>query len=228
MFRGVFHLSPREGVKVGIFELREEKGKQVAAKILQEGGRAIAVKTDISNIEQVRAALEYVEKKFGFVGVLVNNAGLLGFGENPSFWAPVKDVPNENFEKMMRVNFLGTVAVTKAVLPFMIKRRTGTIVNIASRYAWPEWTFADSAPYDASKWAVWAFSRCLRQEVHKYNIRVVTVHPGSTATGDNPNYEEVKRGRLLAAEDIADMIVYAITVPQRVEIKDVLITHSHE
>jgi len=217
-----------EGMKVGIFEKRGEKGEAVAQEIQNLGGKVLALTVDISQIDLIKPSVDHIVDHFGRVDILVNNAGLIAFGANPPFWAPVADVPTSNFEEMMKTNYIGTVAMTKAVLPSMIERNDGTIVNIASRYAWPEWTYAENAPYDASKWAVWAFSRCLRQEVHKYNIRVVTVHPGSTATGDNPNYSLVEKGELLAAEDIADMIVYAISVPQRVEIKEVLITHAKE
>lgn len=216
------------GAKVGILELREDTGFSAAEEIRASGGTAKAWAVDVSVSEAIPPAISRVADELGPVDILVNNAGLIAFNAVPPFWGPVNEVPVESFARMMQTNYLGVVAMTKAVLPAMMERRSGTIVNVASRYAWPEWTFARCAPYDASKWAVWAFSRCLRQEVHEYGIRVVTVHPGSTATGDEPNLAAVERGEALAASDLADMILYAACAPHRVEIKDVLITHSKE
>ncbi len=184
---------------------------------------------DVTSENRSLSAVSEIIDELGSVDILVNNAGLLGFGsKSPAFWGSISDVPLLSFVRMMETSFFETVAVTKSVLPTMMERNSGTIVNVASQFAWPEKTLPNCAPYDASKWAVWAFSRCLRQEVHDHDIRVVAIHPGSTATGDGPNLGLVEQGMVMAPDDIAQAIVYAVTTHPRVEVKDLLITASHE
>ena len=128
----------------------------------------------------------------------------------------------------METNYFGTVAVTKSVVPTMMERKSGTIVNVASQLAWPEKILPNCVPYDASKWAGWAFRRCLRQEGHDHDIRIVIIYPGLTTTEDRPNLRMVEHGMLMDPDDITQAIVYAVTTQPRVDVKDLLITASHE
>lgn len=166
-----------KGYKV-IATMRDLSKKEA---LLQEAARAgvdanaliEAVRLDVTDTEEVSRVVSGVLAKYGAIDVLINNAGfaLGGF---------VEEVPLEDWRQQMETNFFGLIAVTKAVLPSMRERRSGTIVNIGSvsgRIAFPGY-----APYAASKFAVEGFSESLRHEMAPFGVRVVLVEPGAYRT----------------------------------------------
>lgn len=219
------------GMAIGVIDLDAASAETTASAITERGGNARAIGADIADWAAVGNAVGELIDVLGPVDVLVNNAALVGFTADPPLWGPIADLSMESFARMMSINYLGTVAVTKAVLPGMIARKTGSIVNITSRFAWPEWTLASCAPYDASKRAVWAFSRVLQLEAHEHGIRVITVHPGSVASAvmdAESRGPAVDEGRAMDPDDVAQAIRHAVTAPARVEFSELLITPMHE
>lgn len=128
---------------------------------------------DITQEEQVTETIEYIIHKYGRIDILLNNAGYGKF-EN------ITDMPSEEFGEMMDVNYMGTVRCTKAVLPHMLGRRVGHIVNVASMAA--KIGTAKSTAYTATKHAVLGFSNALRQELRGTGITVSTINPGPIDT----------------------------------------------
>ncbi|MGN7360092.1 SDR family NAD(P)-dependent oxidoreductase [Paenibacillus sp. SAF-054] len=128
---------------------------------------------DVTNTDQVKQAMEEIIQEHGRIDILVNNAG---YGKFES----ALDMPPEEFQRMMDVNYMGIVRCTKAVLPHMLERRSGHIVNIASMAG--KIGTAKSTAYTATKHAVLGFSNALRQELRETGITVSTVNPGPIDT----------------------------------------------
>ncbi|MCJ8013918.1 SDR family oxidoreductase [Paenibacillus sp. KQZ6P-2] len=128
---------------------------------------------DVTQDDQVKQMMDEVIQAYGRIDILLNNAGYGKF-EN------AVDMPADEFQRMMEVNYMGTVRCTKAVLPHMLKRQSGQIVNIASMAG--KIGTAKSTAYTATKHAVLGFSNALRQELRKTGITVSTVNPGPIDT----------------------------------------------
>ena len=134
---------------------------------------AIALPLDVTDKGQIEAAVAEAERRFGSIDVLVNNAGY-GYG------AAVEEADDADVRALFETNFFGAVATTKAVLPGMRRRRSGTIVNVSSiagRLAAP-----GSGYYSATKFAVGGLSDALRKEVGPLGIKVILVEPGAFQT----------------------------------------------
>lgn len=164
----------QQGGTVGLIARRAEL-LQSAAQTIRETTHStcLAVPTDVRDVAQVQEAVEKIRKEFGAIDMLINAAGVA----HPGY---VQDLDLEIFQWMMEVNFFGTVHMTKAVLPEMIARRQGTIVNIASLAA-VIGLFGYTA-YGASKFAVRGFTDALRAELKPLGVKVFIVLPPDTDT----------------------------------------------
>jgi NADP-dependent 3-hydroxy acid dehydrogenase YdfG len=137
----------------------------------------------------------------------------------------------EDWRRMINTNVLGLMYATHAVLPHMIKQSSGHIVQISSVAG--RTTRPDSAVYNASKWAVNAFTEALRQEIYQHHIRTTLIEPGIVATElrEHITDEQTKRNieswaqsvRQLQPEDIAAAIIYALTQPDYVDVNEILV-----
>ncbi len=214
----------RAGAKVALVARRTARLEDLARKISDAGGTALPIQADVSDPDQVWPAVRKVAERLDQIDILVNNAGVMLLG--PVLGADVTD-----WQRIINVNVLGLMYCTHAVLPFMVNERTGHIVNISSvsgRIA-----SAGSAVYNASKWAVGAFSEALRQEVHKHGIRVTLIEPGAVLTEltdhiTNPDAKERVKSWVatmtpLTSEDIARSILYAVSQPPHVNVNEILI-----
>ena len=162
----------KEGVHVGLMARTENDLQQVAAEINYFGVKSIIVTADISNINAVNWAVEKIETALGPVDILINNAGTGTFGK-------FLDLSPEVWEQQVKVNLFGVYYTTRAVLPQMMKRLTGDIVNVSSTAGLRG--AATTSAYSASKSGVMGLTESLMQEVRKYNIRVTAMAP-STVT----------------------------------------------
>ena len=141
-----------------------------------DGARILTVVTDVRNQNEVAAMIARANDTFGGIDVLVNNAGIISVG-------PVQDQTAANFHDAMETNFFGGVHCTLAVMPQMIERKSGSIINIASiggKVAVPH-----LLPYTASKFAVVGFSQGLSAELRSSGVHVLTVCPGLMRTGSH-------------------------------------------
>jgi short-subunit dehydrogenase len=151
-----------------------EKLESVGAQLT---GAHELIAMDVTQQEQVQQVIDHVIQRYGKIDVLLNNAG---YGKFDS----LLDMSVDDFSEMMNVNYLGTVRCTKAVLPYMLQRGEGHIVNVASMAA--KIGTARSTSYTATKHAVYGFSNSLRQELRGTGITVSTVNPGPI---DTPFFE---------------------------------------
>ena len=163
-----------EGAKVVIADINEEKGRNVADEIIAGGGEAIAVRTDISDEKDTIDLAQKAIDNFGKIDILLNNAAIYaGIGFRPwNSWTA------EEWSRMFDVNIKGMWLCCKAVVPHMISRDKGKIINVASGTVLMGTPFV--LPYVASKGAVMAFTRSLASELGDNNICVNTIAPGFT------------------------------------------------
>ncbi len=145
----------------------------VAREIEQAGGRALAMPTDIRHEEAVEALARRVLGEWQRVDVLVNAAGVATF-------APVTDSKLDDWDQMLAVNLRGAVLCCRAVLPAMIARRRGTIINVGSVVT--SRSLTGSAAYTASKYGLLGFSRVLAEEMRPHGVRVGVLSAGATDT----------------------------------------------
>lgn len=186
-----------------------------AAKEIEALGRhALAIRTDISQEFDVNTMVSKTMQKFGAIDILVNNAGVGSF-------AKVADLSSSEFDKMWRVNMRGVFLCTKAVIPHMVGRNSGDIINISSLAG--RNAFVGGAAYCSTKWGLIGFARCVMLEVRAHNIRVITVCPGSVDTGFGGDSQADPRsaGEIPRAEDVARIVVDTIRAPRHVMVSEV-------
>ncbi len=171
-----------EGAQVAVFDLNLAAAQAVAQGIVEAGGQATAFECDITQRASVDAAVAACEAALGPVDVLVNNAGW------DVFLPFTKTVP-EQWDKLIAINLIGALHMHHAVLPGMVARRAGRIVNIASDAA--RVGSSGEAVYAACKGGLVAFSKTIAREHARHGITVNVVCPGPTQTA---LFEDFKRG----------------------------------
>jgi len=202
-----------EGVRVALTSRTRENLERVAADIVSDGGTAVVIPADVTVESDIRRAWDVVANEFGGVDILVNNAGIGRF-------ATVGELSVSDFDAMWNLNVRGLFLCTQAVLPSMQQKQSGVIVNISSLAG--KNAFVNGAGYAATKWAVNGFSNCLRLEVRKQNIKVITVCPGSVATEFTSGEKDPRRvGSILQPEDVADAIIGALKLPERAMMSEI-------
>jgi 3-oxoacyl-[acyl-carrier protein] reductase len=214
--RAIAHALARGGANVGIVARTGGDLERVAGELRDAapGARVSAAAADVGDRAAVEAAVARVAAELGDIDVLVNNAGIAQFGT-------VLDMEPEVWEQIHRVNVLGTLHPTRAVLPGMIARRRGDIINVASTAG--EKGVASTAAYAASKAAVLRLTESLAAEVRKHDVRVTALLP-STVNTELASSVGLKIGpaeRMLQPEDVADLVLGMLRLPARVFVRDV-------
>ncbi len=177
------------------------------------GGTAVAVRADITLEQEVEGLFREVKDRFGRVDILVNNAGIGKF-------VSVKEMRVADFDAMWSLNVRGVFLCIQRAIPFMEQQRSGVIVNIASLAG--KNALANGAGYAATKWALIGFAKSLMLEERQYNIRVVTISPGSVDTGFSGHGQESARaGKILSPEDVAETVLAAVSVHPRAMISEI-------
>ncbi|HKG17771.1 MAG TPA: SDR family NAD(P)-dependent oxidoreductase [Solirubrobacteraceae bacterium] len=213
------------GAAVALAGRREDRLEALAGRIDADGGRALAVATDVSNEDQAGQLIRRANEELGGLDILVNNAGVMLLG-------PVIGADTAQWRRMIDVNLLGLLYCTHAALPLMTEGGGGDIVNVSS-VAGRRATLG-SAVYNLTKFGVNAFTEALRQEVVQAGIRVSVIEPGMVETElvdhntDATVLEMVNRlreeiGEPLHAEDIAQAIVYTVSRPSHVALNEILV-----
>jgi len=184
---------------------------------------------DVQDKAQVEAMLSDLKSPWNKIDILLNNAGL-ALGRD-SF----EDASMQDWETMLQTNVNGLLYVSKTVLPFMIERKQGYVINIGS-IAGKE-VYENGNVYCASKFAVDAISKSMRIDLLKHNIKVTAIHPGAVETefsivrykGDEQKANATYKGFTpLTGEDIADTIFYAAQLPEHVCINELTITCAQQ
>lgn len=201
----------QNGANVTVASRTLSEIESVAAEIDRLGRQSIAVRADVSQESEINTMVSRTVQKFGTVDILINNAGLGAF-------ASVAELRTADFDEMWAVNIRGVFLCTRAVLPFMMKQRSGDIVNVSSLAG--RNAFVGGAGYAATKWALIGFARSLMLEVRQYDIRVITLCPGSVNTTFNTPSLQPKPA-IPQADDIAQVAVDALTMPRNVMVSEI-------
>ena len=202
-----------EGVHVGLIARTEKDLLTVAEQIKGYGVNAAYAIADISNRIEVESAVEKIKSALGEINILINNAGTGTFGK-------FLDLEPEVWESQIRVNLFGVYYATRAVLPSMIERKEGDIVNISSTAG--KAGAALTSAYSASKFAVFGLSESLMQEVRKHNIRVTALAPSTVVTDLAYSADLIKGDaeKVMHPEDLAELIIAQLKLNKRVLVKE--------
>ena len=165
--------------------------EETVEKIRESGGRALAIACDVTDEPEVKAMVERVESEAGPVDVLVNNAGL-------SIRGSIVDLSVKEFDRVMAVNLRGPFLTCKYIVPSMMERRTGNIINVTSRQA--NWTDENHIAYGASKAALDRFTLNMAEDLKPYNIAVNAMSPGLITSYMTRNWDTGANPRGLAIE----------------------------
>lgn len=203
----------KEGVNLILVARTQSDVDQLSTEISAFGVKTLALSADVSDINSINTAVEKALAEFKTIDILINNAGIAAFGKflelEPAAW-----------EKIIQVNLMGTYYATRAVLPNMIERQTGDIINISST-AGLNGNDLTSA-YSASKFAVLGLTDSLMQEMRKHNIRVTALTPSTVATdmAKDLNLTDGNPEKVMQSEDIAELIIAQLKLNRRVFIKN--------
>ncbi|MFV8363929.1 3-ketoacyl-ACP reductase [Flavobacterium sp. ZT3P35] len=203
----------KEGVNVILVARTKDEIESVAIKARSLRVKALAITADVADINSVNAAVEKALAEFGTIDILINNAGIAAFGK-------FLELEPTDWERIIQVNLMGTYYVTRAVLPNMIERQTGDIINISSTAGLSG--NALTSAYSASKFAVLGLTESLMQEVRKHNIRVTALTPSTVAT-DMAKELKLTDGNpetVMQAEDMSELIIAQLKLNRRVFIKN--------
>jgi 3-oxoacyl-[acyl-carrier protein] reductase len=203
----------KEGVNVILVARTQEEIDNVATKARSLRVKALAITADVADINSVNSAVEKALAEFGTIDILINNAGIAAFGK-------FLELEPTDWERIIQVNLMGTYYMTRAVLPNMIERQTGDIINISSTAGLSG--NALTSAYSASKFAVLGLTESLMQEVRKHNIRVTALTPSTVAT-DMAKELKLTDGnpdKVMQAEDMAELIIAQLKLNRRVFIKN--------
>lgn len=180
--------------------------EEIAAAISQADGQAMILPCDVTSIQEVEAAAKQVDGDFGRLDVLVNNAGIGGFG------GPLHEMPPDSWDQVLNTNLRGVFYCIRAFAPAMIRARSGHIINISSlagKNALP-----NGAAYAASKWGLNGLTYSVAEELRAYNIRVAVICPGSVNTELSPHTGKDPR-KMLQPEDVAHAVeMLVLQAPQ--------------
>ncbi|TMQ16817.1 MAG: SDR family NAD(P)-dependent oxidoreductase [Candidatus Rokuibacteriota bacterium] len=201
-----------EGAAVALAARSRAELAEVAAEVRARDGRALAVPTDVTQDGAVEALVEQTLADLGRLDILVTSAGTAAFG-------PVADSKPADWDGMLMLNLRAVMVCCRAVLPAMIRQRSGTILNvssIATKRALP-----GSAVYTATKAAIESFSRVLAEELRAHGVRVGVLVPGAV---DTPIWDALgstpPRDKMLKAEDVARAAVLMATLPPHASLEE--------
>lgn len=215
------HLA-QKGARVVLAARRSDRIDAVANEINELGGSAIAMATDVTLEEDVKALVDAAVKQWGRIDVLINNAGVMPL-------STLDQAKVSEWNQMIDVNLRGVLHGIAAALPYMKAQKSGQIINTASVAA--PLVFPASAVYSATKYAVRALTEGLRKEASEYNVRATLISPGAVSTEllDHISDKDVQSanqayvGKVgIPAETFARMVAFAINEPEDVGVNEII------
>ncbi|ORA19485.1 SDR family NAD(P)-dependent oxidoreductase [Mycobacterium arosiense] len=222
------------GAAVALLARRTDRLEKLKADIESAGGTALVVPADVTNAEQVAAAVARVVTKLGRLDIVINNAGLMSLGS-------ASDAPLQEWDELVAVNVQGVLYVTRASLAHLIDaassspRGVADLVTISSVAGWL--ARPGSAVYSLTKFGVNAFSEGVRQEVLGQRVRVGVVGSGTTDTEISSHLPAQAREAFerltgdmvrMRPEDIADAVIYMVTRDRRVAVNHMLVRAAEQ
>ncbi len=219
----------KNGYDVIITGRRQNKLNVLKVELENIGANVLAIQFDVRERSAVKKAIEYINEKWSHIDVLINNAGL-ALGLDSEYEGDFED-----WDTMIDTNIKGLLNMTRFVVPNMISRNSGHIINIGSVAGAA--AYAKGNVYCATKSAVKTLTDGLRIDVAESNVRVTNIKPGIVETnfsnvrfhGDDKRAAGVYKGvKPLTGDDIADVVFYAASAPAHVQIAEVLVLATHQ
>jgi NADP-dependent 3-hydroxy acid dehydrogenase YdfG len=210
------------GAVVVLGARRADRIEKLAKDIQQTGAQALAVKVDVTDLEQVKNLVDTAVRQFGRVDVILNNAGIMPL-------SPMDRINVEEWTTMIDVNIKGVLNGIAAVLPYMKEQKSGQIINTSSVAGHK--VFNGSAVYSATKYAVRALTEGLRMELKPYNIRTTIVCPGAVKTEllehiSEADIQQANKDYVgevgISADSFARVVAFAISQPSDVDINEII------
>ena len=214
----------KAGIRVGAGARRTDRLQELEKQIIKNNGEILVQKTDVTRKSDCDSLVNTIVEKWGKVDILINNAGLMPL----SYF---KNGKVEEWEQMIDVNIKGVLYCTSAVVPYMLEKKSGHIINISSVAG--RIVFAGGSVYCATKHTISALSEGLRKELSPtYNIRITCIEPGAVETellesitdeSMTGFIQATKNMETLRSHDIANAILYAVQAPEHVNVNEILI-----
>ncbi len=206
----------KEGAHIAVVARTESEIESVVREVMNLGVRAIAIKTDVSDEDQVEAMAQKAMEEFGRIDILVNSAGVAKH-------AHIQEIDTDVWDLTMNVNLRGTMLCTRAVYKHMMKQKSGYIINISSGAG--KHGGSRYGTYSTSKFGVIGFTQSLAAEGREHGIKASVICPGPVATrmraGNHPGEDPTK---IMQSQDIADVALFLVTQPRRAYIGEVVVS----
>lgn len=204
-----------KGCTVVITARSKSRLDDIVKEIRLTGREAMAYVCDVSSERSVIHTAKKIQEKYGTIDVLINNAGATVF---KSFL----DTETKDYDNVIDTNLKGPFLCMKAVLPQMIRKKTGSIINILSVAA--NTTFENSSVYSASKAGMQAMASCIRKEVRKHNIKICNIYPGAVETDMwDIKARQQFRNRMMTPADIGEIVFDVYNKPERLMVEDLVV-----
>ncbi len=208
------------GCAVACVDINGKAAGQISRDLESQGARSIAIQCDVSDAQSVLHTVQLAHEQFKRLDIIVNCAAI-------DYTLSVDDMSIEQWDRVIAVNLRGPFVFAKAALPFMREQHSGHIINIASTAATRAW--ANASAYHASKWGLVGFSRGLGVEGRADGIRVTTIIPGGMRTHFFDRFTEQgipmpDEQNLQDPATVADVILFAASVPPESALQEVMIT----
>ncbi len=213
--RGISLALAKSGIQVVLSSRSGSQLKRVQKEIRADGGLAFAIPADVRDPNSVKNLFQRIKRKFSRLDILINNAGLGLYGEIVTF-------PLKRLDAVLQTNLRGTFLCCQAALRIMIPQKNGYIVNISSVVGIKG--YPRQSAYTASKHGIVGLTKSLAVEAQPFNIRVSVVHPGGVDTDMIRSARpDLDRKKLLQPEDIAQTVIFLLTLSDRAAIDEIYI-----
>jgi NADP-dependent 3-hydroxy acid dehydrogenase YdfG len=215
------HLSA-QGATVVLAARRTNRIKSLADEINNNGGKALAITTDVTELDQIKKLVDKAVEEFGRVDVMLNNAGLMPF-------SPLERLKVDEWDQLIDVNIKGVLNGIAAALPYMKEQKSGHFINVSSVAG--HVVVPGGVVYCATKHAVRAISEGLRKEVKPYNLRTTIISPGAVATElpDSISEDDISAEMhkfyeeyAIPADSFARAVAFAISQPEDMDVNEIL------
>lgn len=217
--RGIGREVAKEFASLGFIVCISARNKKqlasVAREIVELGGNVHIFPMDISNYNSIPKIYKNIQKKVGPVEVLINNAGRTSF-------KPFVEIESRSIKKIIETNLIGPIFLIKEVLPYMVRKKKGSIINIISMVA--KNTYKGSSIYTATKSGLLGFGNVIREELRTQGVKVINVIPGATETSIwSPKIKNKYGWRMMRPKSVAEAIVNAYKTSEDLVVEEILI-----
>ncbi|MGB8849682.1 MAG: SDR family NAD(P)-dependent oxidoreductase [Candidatus Acidiferrales bacterium] len=189
------------GASVCICGLDAARLESAAAELRRDGSKILAVAADVCRVSDIHALVERAQRELGPIDILINNAGIYRFGS-------IHKMSEADWDAVLDTNLKSVFLASGAVIPSMIERKRGHIINIASLAG--KNAFAGGGIYCGSKWGLLGLSACMAEDLRGYGIRVASICPGTVATDFSPHTGR-DSSKMLQPDDVAHAVEMLLT-----------------